>query len=311
MNPLLRAAKARFIRFRPGDPAVLIFGLRRGGTTMIADAISANQGVWYADEPYAMFPKRPGFADKSRRLFVPKHSHFFGLDGEQADRFADFSHDLLSAKFHAMGTARRTLPGLGADRVCLKVLNAPWMLEWFQANTEAHILSVIRHPGAQGRSVMRLGWGYPVEAYLERPDFLAAVYTKTQLQFAHDIMASGDAWRMAILDWVVTSHPLRMAKGSNVICTTYEDIVARPEGFVDGALVARCGLNEREIMMRAITQPSGSSHLNTAAATDSIQTRDLDKMLNGWRAHTSPQELDAGQEILDAFDITEYRFKDA
>ena len=57
-NRRLRTLKARLIRFEKVAPPVLVFGLRRGGSTMVTDAIAANRGVWFADEPFAMFPSR-------------------------------------------------------------------------------------------------------------------------------------------------------------------------------------------------------------------------------------------------------------
>jgi hypothetical protein len=95
---------------------------------MVTDAISANRGVWFADEPYAMFAKWRGYAEKSARLHSPKHSHFFGLSESEERWFSAFSYDFLDARFRTMGTARHTKPLLRADRTCLKILNAPWML---------------------------------------------------------------------------------------------------------------------------------------------------------------------------------------
>ena len=304
----LRSAKARLLRFKKAYPAILVFGMRRGGSTMLTDAISANCGVWFADEPYAMFGHRRGYAEKSARLFTPKHSHFFDLSGDEKSQFAAFSHDLLAAHFRTMGTARRTKSLLRTDRACLKILNAPWMLPWFAQETDAHIIAVTRHPGAQARSVLRQGWQFPVEAYLGRPDMLEAVFSPAQLARAQDIFAGGDPWHIAVLDWVITSHPLRHATGPKVTRVSYEDIVAGPTEFIDAVLVDKCGLMERDVMEQAILRPSGSSHLNTAAATQSIALRDVEKMLNGWRAQSSPEELSAGQKILDTFEIDAYRF---
>ena len=305
---LLRKAKARLLRFQQAQPPVLVMGLRRGGSTMVADAISANRGVWFADEPYAMFPGRPGFAAKSARLFVPMHSHFFDLSAQEQSLFASFTQDLLSAQFRAMGTARHTLPGLAADRASLKVLNAPWMLPWFASETEAHLIAMTRHPGAQARSVLRQGWGYPVEAYLARPALLEQTFGAEGLAHIRRIWEGEDPWARAVLDWVVTSHPLRHATGERVYRTTYEAVVAGPEAFIDAVLIGKCGLSDRDAMVAAILRPSGSSHLNTAAATASIAERDVDKILNGWRAKCSADELTMGQDILDTFGVTEYRF---
>ena len=221
-------------------------------------------------------------------------------------QFAAFTHDLLQARFRTMGTARNTRPLLRADRVALKILNAPWMLTWFQQNTDAHLIPVLRHPGGQARSVMRLGWQYPVEAYLERPAAMERLFTPTQMTAARKIMAGADPWACAVLDWVVTSHPLRHAQGLKL--HLYENIVSDPAAFVSETLVARCGLRDVAAMNRAITQPSGSSHLSTEGANASIAARDVDKIVNGWRAKTSAAEHAVGQDILDTFGVTLYRF---
>lgn len=305
---LMRKAKARLLRYRAEHPPVLVMGLRRGGSTMLADAVSANRGVWFSNEPYAMFPSRPGFAEKSARLFVPPHSHFFDLSVEEQSRFDAFSRDLMAAKIRAMGTSRHTLPGLRANRSCLKVLNAPWMLDWFAEETDAHIIAVTRHPGAQARSVIRQGWSCPVEAYLDRPALMERVFGPARLKAAKEIWGSGDLWAQAVLDWVVTSHPLRHALGDRVYRTSYEAVVAQPEAFIDAVLMQKCGLTDRHAMLTAILRPSGSSHLNTDAATHSIAERDVDRILNGWRDKCSAEELRVGQEILDQFDVTDYRF---
>jgi hypothetical protein len=145
---------------------------------------------------------------------------------------------------------------------------------------------------------------------LEKPSFLNSFFTQEQIEFAQRIFKCGDPWQCAVLDWVITSHPLRHATGARVHATNYEDVVSDPTGFVDGVLVKSCNLLDRQAMMRALQRPSGSSRLSTGASNSAIQDRDLDKILNGWRSSTSPEELAKGQEILDAFDITGYRFID-
>ena len=182
------------------------------------------------------------------------------------------------------------------------------MLPWFAQEVVAHIIAVARHPGAQAKSVLRQGWQFPVEAYLGRPVLLEAVFSHAQMARARDIFSVGDPWQVAVLDWVITSHPLRHATGPKVTRASYEDIVADPTRFIDTVLVDKCGLTERDVMEQAILRPSGSSHLNTAAATQSIAARDVGEMLNGWRAQSSPEELSAGQKILDTFEIDAYRF---
>ncbi len=304
----LRKAKAHLLRFHEEHRPLIIMGLRRGGSTMVADAVSANRGIWFSNEPYAMFPGRPGFPEKSKRLFVPKHSHFFDLSSQEASRFEEFSLDLLRARFRSMGTSRRTLPGLKANRTCLKILNAPWMLPWFAEKTNTQIIALIRHPGAQARSVIRQGWRLPVEAYLDRPAMLERVLRSDQLAAAYRIWEGGDAWQRAILDWVITSYPLRNSENARLYRATYESIVRDPDSFIDQVLIEKCELKDRTAMKTALLQPSGSSSLNTQSTMRSIEERNVESLLNDWRGHCSSSELSAGQEILDIFEVYEYSF---
>lgn len=309
LHQILRSSKAKILRFNQTDKPILVFGLRRGGSTMVTDAVSCNKGVWFADEPYAMFANREGFLEKSKRLHIPKHSHYFGLDENKTNEFSAFTKDLLSVKFRTMGTSRKPLGGFRANRTCLKILNAPWMIDWFSKNIPGHIMSVIRHPGAQAKSVLRQNWGYPVEAYLERQDFLESYFSTNQILIGQNIFKSGNDWQKAILDWVITSFPLRQ-HSKNIILIKYEDIVMNPEKFTDDILMKEFKLIDREEMINSFLKPSGSSKMNTEESTSAIQLRNIEKIIGGWKDYTSSEELKLGQEILDTFDVIDYKFTD-
>lgn len=300
----LRGLKARAIRYRETARPIVVMGLRRGGSTMVTDAIAASPGVWFADEPYAMFDGRPGMPGKAERLFVPMHSHFFGLAGYEAELWNQFGTALLRAEYRDMGTCRRTTGFLSAHRTCHKVLNAPYMLSWFRDRAE--VLTLLRHPGAQAQSCLRQGWDFAIEAYLARHDFLEQHFTPAQVALAQKVFRSGDRWRIAVLDWIVSSHPLRRAEG--VITLKYEDIVADPEDFVQRVLVDKLALADAPAMKAAVLAPSGSSRMNTASGTAAIEARDITRMTEGWRAKTSEDDRAAGQELLDLFEVDSYRF---
>lgn len=294
--------------FRERHPPVVVMGLRRGGTTMVADTIAANRGIWHADEPYAVFPGRPGYETKIQLLPTAEHSHFFGLDGEDLQRFEHFSSQLLKAKFRSMGTARRTGPLNSANRVSLKVLNAPWMLPWFRDTAKAHIIIVLRHPAAQALSVLRQKWAFPIEAYLKRPDRLTTYLTEAEIEKAQNVLKNADPFQLAVLDWIVSSAPLRKEGGARVQLWRYEQIVENREAFVDQALVSGVGLREREMMVDLLSRPSGSRRMSLAETNAGIARGDVRLLTEGWRAKLSDQDRRAGQELLDAFSIDEYRF---
>ncbi len=308
MKQKLQQLKARSLVFRKAHPPILVFGLRRGGSTMVSDAIAAIPGVWYADEPYAMFPGRPGYADKAARLPVVEHSHFFGLSGNAAQQFSDFSHALLNGEFRKMGTCRTTKPVLLSDRISLKVLNAPWMIDWFATQTDAQVLPLLRHPGAQAISVLRQNWDYPVRAYAKRPDALAEFFTTAQIEMINQISSGPSGWDLAVLDWIVTSAPLRAFGMRTGNMARYEDIVLDPGTFVDNVLVDRFGLGPRDTMLERFGKPSGSARLNEQETNKLISGGDKRALVERWRAKTDDEMLRQGQALLDAFEVSDYTF---
>ncbi|MDJ0993112.1 MAG: hypothetical protein QNI90_06030 [Dinoroseobacter sp.] len=308
MRQVLRRVKASQITFRKSAPPVVVMALRRGGSTMLADAIAGNRGVWFADEPYAMFRDRPGMPMKAEALFTPEHSHFFDLSGIELEKFTSFSNRLLNAEFYEMGTSRKTLPGLRADRVCLKVLNAPWMLDWFLEKTDANVLALVRHPGAQALSVISIGWQFPVEAYLNRQGFMEEHFTDRQVDVARRIFRSQNKLEIGVLDWIVTSHPLRSASNARLHTLRYEDIVRDPDAFVDTVLVRDLGLGAVETMKASFRRPSGSSRMSTDTTNAAISKGDVEFLLQRWRAKISDDDAKGAQALLDTFEVDEYRF---
>ena len=305
MRTLLRKAKAKAIRFKKAHRPILIMALRRGGSTMVADAIAHNRGVWFTDEPYAILKTHINFEVKSKWLRPVQHSHYFDLDADTLAEFSRYTHALLSTQIKDLGTSRRALPGLVAHRVAAKVLNAPWMIEWLAQETDAHILPMIRHPVAYALSIQRQGWGLPVEAYADRPDALQRYFTGDQIEDVARVLRDGDQLEKLVLDWIVTSAPLRAFEGGAPL-TLYEDVVTNPDHFVQTRLAGEFGLPEIAAMTTSFRKPSGSSTMSTEETNREIASGNAEQLINRWKT-----KIDADQGIrvgamLDRYGVTEY-----
>lgn len=273
---------------------------------MVAEAISADRGVWLANEPYAVLPAHPAFDLKRSRLPERAHSQFFALDEAEEAMFAAYTGDLLAARLPALGACRRHKPLLRADRVCLKILNAPWMIDWFESATDAHVVPLLRHPGAQAASALRQDWGFSLEAYADRLDGDWHDLSDAQARLVRDAVRDGDRWRIAILDYLVTTRPMARRAGAGLVL--YEDVVADPGRFVDEVLVGRLGIEDRAAALGSLSRPSGSSGLSRDDTRAAIEGRDLDRVLNGWRRSVTPEMSRTAQGLLDAFGFDLYRF---
>lgn len=307
---MLRQTKAGAVQFTPEKKPILIFGLRRGGSTMVADAVAVNKGVWYTNEPFAVLPKHPGYETRKAALPEAMHSHFFELEGQDLERFAAYTDDHLHATYRDQGTARRAGMPPKANRVCLKILNAPWMLPWFADQITAHAIALLRHPGGQVTSTLRQNWGFPLEAYVQRPNDMALHFAPDEIASIAEALERGDRWEIGVLDWVVQAVPLMKAEAHGVPLVTYEDVVRDPEAFVDDWLCGTCGLEDRAAMIATFGKPSGSSRLSTDSVNNLISAGDRDAVVERWRKDVTDEQLRVGQDILDRFCIDLYRFVD-
>lgn len=301
-----RAVKARVLIRSISKPPIVIVASRRGGSTMLADVIACNPGIWLADEPFAVLPNHPGYELKQRMLPYREHSQYFDLHGADLDRFEDYVDGLMRARLSELGTSRRTRLPFNADRVCLKVLNAPWMLEWFLAQLGGDVIFMTRHPAAQALSVLRQNWDFGVKAYFNRPRALLEYFSEAQIRVGRKILDHGSDWEVAILDWIVNTRPGFASASPDLISVRYENLVADPRSFIADVLVGRLRLPELERMAETFGIPSNSSYMSDGDTRNAIAAGNKDKLLCAWMKQIDGSDRNKAQYLLDHFDVSAY-----
>ena len=307
----LRQAKARAIRRKISKSGIAIVSTRRSGSTLLADVIAANRGIWFANEPFAVFPEHPEFELKSRLLPPKEHSQFFQLSGDELERFETYTNGLLSAAYPQLGTCRRVKFPLLADRVCLKILNAPWMLDWFLAVPNCSTLFLIRHPGAQASSVLRQGWEFAVEAYFRSDEALQLYFNNEQIDLGNKVLRRGDPWEVAILDWIVLNTPGIRCQNPSLQFVYYEELVTNPLEFSEKVLNKGLDLCELRRMNSMFDVPSNSSMMSSKDTRLAIKSQDKTTLLSGWMSKIGNKDLDRAQTLLDRFEISLYSMREA
>ena len=150
-----------------------------------------------------------------------------------------------------------------------------------------------------------------MEAYFRDPDALACRFTEEQIRFGSDVLARGNRWEIAILDWVIINWTGMTAQSPKLIVTTYEDLVRDPVSFTDEVLVSRLQLPERETMLTTFHEPSNSSSMSVDATKAAIVEGDTTHLLSRWQEKVSVDEVRIGQQVLDVFGITRYGMQSA
>jgi len=304
---LARSIKRKALRYAQGDrPNLCILGIRRGGSTLLADMVAAQPGIWFANEPFAVFDKHINASARLER-WLPKlmHSQFFDLTDAQAHQVATYI-ELLNRGAIPIGTARQPRFALTADRVMIKVLNTPFLADLFAGRHGMQSVFLTRHPAAQALSILRQKWGYSAEAYFAKPEFLTKYMTGQQIELGQRTLADGSDWEKAILNWWVENlYPLRHAKTMTHVLT-YEELTLKPEQWID-ALCKSLKLDDPAAMLGVANRPSNSSNMSTGDTVKQIAGSDRTGLVTSWQKKVDAGMLAEAQSILDAFGVTEYR----
>ncbi len=305
-----RDLKRHALRYRPGPrPPIAIFGIRRGGSTILADMIAAERGLFFVDEPFGAFaPHRPFYDEIRSQLPDKPHNQFFDMSESERRAVHSFVSRILSLELR-IGTTRRPHWPLRTDRVAMKVLNTPLLIDWLDETFDLRSLILTRHPGAQASSVVRLGWGFSAEAYFASDAFVERRFDAKQIRTGREILAGDDPWPKAVLNWIIESWIPLTEASEEIPRITYEEIVTEREGIVR-EVFRYFELDDVERAVRLLARPSGSSSLSTASAQAAINAGRTDEIVGRWQAQTSDTARATGQAILDLFGVDLYSMDD-
>lgn len=302
--------KKRLVVTRISNRPIVLMCNRRGGSTILLEMIASEPGMWIANEPDAVLPEHPNYEFKKGNLPLMEHSQFFSLQGTDLRKFEIYIKNLLSLRYKTLGSIWSHKTIFTAKRVCVKIVNAPWMLDWFLDETDAHVVFMMRHPAAQALSVIRQNWDFGVKAYFNRPEELEKICTHQQIGYGQDILRRGNIWETAILDWVVGTHHGRISTRSNLTKIMFENLVTNPADFVENELIGKMGLTDADRMLRLLKRPSSSSNMSNTENINSIRNGDSNRLLSSWMAKLDDSDKKCAQAILDAFEVTAYTMDD-
>lgn len=271
--------------------------------------VAAEPGMWFVDEPFGTFaPDQPFYGEIHAELPEKLHNQFFDMTPEESRAVHSFVSRTLSLDLR-IGTVRRARWPLVADRTALKLLNTPMLIDWLVGEFGLRGIILTRHPGAQARSVLRLGWGFSAEAYFASDAFVEAHFNVDQARAGREILAGQDPWPKAIFNWVIESWiPLREAS-FEIPRLSYEELVVQ-RGPIVRDLFRYFELDEVDHALALLDRPSGSSTFSTSLAKQAITAGDTRNIVGRWCAQTSDEEMVRAQEILDLFGVDLYAMDD-
>jgi hypothetical protein len=282
---------------------IMIFSTARSGTTWLGEILATQGRFKFVNEPFNLrvpVVRETLGLDQWTSLFLPENrsaiERYLRLFIEDRDRDWRFKRETPFTDFWHPVT----------DRVLFKILFAGEdCIHWLSERLNAHAVLLLRHPIPVALSR---------NEFPRLQSFLAAPYSGNfeahELRLAHEILARGNTFETAILDWCLQNAvPLRDADDSWTVLT-YEELVVDPE-FVLRHLGERLSLpcidRMRERVLRASSSTVKSSDASRRILRDqSALKANRSWLIEKWRKNVSTEQERRCFDILDAFGIKCY-----
>ena len=310
MKKYLRNLKRRLIVNRQGKAAnIFLFATRRGGSTFLAEVLASEPGIWFANEPLGCFEALSGYKERIKWLPLLPDSQFFDLLPNQERQLQEYINNLLVGGCPLLGSSSRPKFPLIADRVLLKILNAPFLIDWFCNIKNSQVLFLSRHPAAQTLSVLRNKWPMSAYTYFAKPKFLSHYFTPEKIEFGQRILAEGTDWEKGILNWIMDTYVPLYLSSEKILRITYEELTLIPETVLE-FLCKFLNLKDYKSICSRIKKPSGSSHLSTESTRRLITQGTRFGLISQWQTQISQEQASQAQIILERFEIDIYSMQD-
>lgn len=302
-----------FCRHRQGkQPNILMYCLRRGGSTWLLNSLSAHDGMRYVNRPlmsalWSRHCKR--MPDLNAAYSGPNLgalNHLISLRPEDESRFECFAEEVFygetevypSLNFRAPYFRRKT------NRIAFQMTSGMPLIEWFDRHLDVATLILFRHPISNALSIMQADWKPACHEFVYNDWFRENYLNQNLIDLSESILKDGSLLEQHVLDWALKMLvPFRAYNSGNYpdwTFLTYEQAVMEPSHVVK-QLATRFSFEHESKIFEQLHQPSRSVSRNTA---DKIN--DKEYLLNRWRKQVSEGEAKAALSIPEAFGIDVY-----
>lgn len=276
-------------------PVVFVTGVPRCGSSWVGEVLSTARRVRYNYEPF----------NPTRHPYLTKHHAYLAAgDDDPLLRRAANAAAAGRLRFHQVlrgcrwGYGWRTIRP--ADQVLIKDPTAMFLAEWIEANYQARVLVILRHPCAFASSIHRLGWPANVSGFLDQPRLMSDWLAPYESLLRE---SQPDFWRRVAAFWgaaytVLHGQALRHPQWRVV---QYEDLCVHPENRF-GELFHSLDLVATRATHRTIEKSTTKKHPHAKSTQ-----RDSRGMVNVWRDRLTAGQIRTVLEVVEAFDLPYYR----
>jgi len=301
---------------------ILVTGSHRSGTTWVGRTLAMAPGVAYIHEPFNL-QRRPGIckapvtywytyvSEENERLFY-----------QPVKAILEFRYP-VTAQLLALRTPRdggrmiRELVRIAYLHYIVKprpLLKDPFALfsaQWFADKFGAQILILVRHPAAFVSSVLKRGWDFPFEHWLNQESLLRDHLSPFALEIEEYAHTTPSLLDQGILLWRAIYYVVHNYQVHNPSWLVYrhEDISLEPiNSFVH--IFDTLDLEFTPRVEKFIRQTTEIENLTEPQNTSVFDIRRNSRAtIKSWRKHLSPEEIRRIREATE--DVSHWFYSDA
>ena len=289
------------IHIQGEKPNVFIFATSRTGSTWVMEMIATQPGIKYINSP--LLPKH----FRHPRSPFPSAPEFLLPHPGREARLERYFQQLLENRLGIGSPAPFSrFHRFVSRRLVVKLQSCHDLMNWFEAQFQAQIIYLVRHPIATNLSRQRCPL---LPFFLANGDYCRRYLTPALRAYGQSIWENGSDLQKKVLDWCLQNlPPLKFLDRSRWLCLHYEDLVMNPRGSID-KMADFLGLSDREKMYRQVSKASSAPMPDAETRRYVEQTASTDDrtyLVNKWRKKISADEEAQLFAILRRFDLDVY-----
>lgn len=285
---------------------ICLYAGRRGGSTMLMQAIASSKGIRYLDQPFSVHTNPVRF-----------HEIVAPIRGEQITQveiksmFQDYLAGLISGKYIVSAPWKIGSRNFHftTNRVVLKIINAKNLMEEIAEVIDPITILLTRHPIPTALSKMGNGWQPEILPFMNDRSYSEKYLGPTLADFCWNIIKQGSLFERHLLDWCLEfNKPLQqLANHNDWLFISYEESVQNRRKTAQ-FLAKHLNLGDENRILKSLISPSIStktmSEKHVAKAIH--DSTNISLVLNRWMDQVSSEEKTACDNILSAFNIDLY-----
>lgn len=300
MKKEIRSFLPKFLFYKKSKkPSIVIYGVRRGGTTWLSEIISSKEKFRIMDQPTEAHSRSHYSAQIAlKRKLLPsmRDYQYIFLSNREKLKFKNYFKKIESGGFRILDHNF----SFNKCRVLYKLLNFSYLSDWVYEEFNFKTVVILRHPIATALSCFNTNWDHDYFSYLDS-NYIKENYLNSEMyELARTIDEKGTKIEKYVLEWLLKlQHPLQNM--DNYFIVYYEDLVIGNEL----SIMRLENELQVEIDRNSINKLSGSTVFSSQKSKELLKDNPTLK-LNSWISDISIAERNNIQSIFNTFNLKVY-----